>query len=176
MPMGRKAVFLDRDGTINRRAAPHEYISSLEDFELLPGSVEGMDRLAACGYLLVVASNQRGIARGLVSEEFLRASEAALQSALSASGVEIAAFYYCPHDLDDGCECRKPRPGMLFSAAENLDLDLERSWMVGDSASDMEAGAAAGCRTASIGEPAGATATIAARSLRDAAELICAEA
>ena len=172
--MSRPAAFLDRDGTINRRPPPHQYVSQLEDFELLPGAVEGMASLAACGYTLVLASNQRGIARDLVSEDFLRASEAALHEALAADGVEIGGFYYCPHEIEEGCDCRKPQPGMLLRAAAELGLNLESSWMVGDSASDVEAGAAAGCRTAAIGpEAAAAEATVTAGSLREAAELIC---
>ncbi len=148
-------------------------MTRLDDFELLPGAVEGMAHLAACGLTLVVASNQRGIARGIVSEGFLRASEAALQAELSLLGAEISGFYYCPHGIEEDCDCRKPRPGMLLRAAGDLDLDLASSWMVGDSASDVEAGSAAGCRTAAIGPETIERATITAPTLQRAAELIC---
>ena len=172
--MSRPAAFLDRDGTINRRPPPHQYVARIEEFELLPGAVEGIARLAECGYVLVVASNQRGLARGMVEEDLLRETEATLQKALRPHGAEIARFHYCPHDLDEDCGCRKPLPGMLLRAADELDLDLGDSWMIGDSVSDVEAGAAAGCRTAAIGsEAAAGDPTLTAASLREAAELIC---
>jgi D-glycero-D-manno-heptose 1,7-bisphosphate phosphatase len=171
----KKAAFLDRDGTINVRAAEHEYIARLADFAFLPGAVDGMARLADCGYELVVVSNQRGVARGIVDEAFLRASEKAINQALAVHGMAVAAFYYCPHEADEDCECRKPRPGMLLRAARERDLDLASSWMVGDSATDIEAGTAAGCRTAAVGSEVAATdATLVAASLGDAAGLICA--
>ena len=170
----RPAAFLDRDGTINRRPPPHEYVTRVEEFELIPGAVDGMAALAECGLLLVVVSNQRGMARGLVGAELLDATETVLQDALRPRGAEISAFHYCPHELDEDCGCRKPAPGMLLHAADGLDLDLAASWMIGDSQSDVDAGTGAGCRTVGLGEGLkGATAT--AGSLAEAAELICAE-
>lgn len=134
-----------------------------------------MAALASCGYTLVVVSNQRGIARGLVAGETLRGIERELQAALRRHGAEVTGFRYCPHELDDpACDCRKPKPGLLLAAARELDLDLESSWMIGDAASDIEAGEAAGCRTAYVGPgPPPGTAIISAPSLAEAAIEIC---
>jgi D-glycero-D-manno-heptose 1,7-bisphosphate phosphatase len=170
----RRAVFLDRDGTLNVRPDEHRYVETLERFVWLPGAVDGASALARAGFVLAVASNQRGIARGLVSWSTIAAIEQEIQARLGEQGVQIAAFRYCPHELDDVCDCRKPAPGMLLELAELLDLDLARSWMVGDSASDVAAGHAAGCSTALIA-PATARlpfADLVAPSLRAAAAAI----
>jgi len=167
--MTAAAAFLDRDGTINQRPAPHRYVASLDEFRWLPGAVEGLAALAAAGLALVVVSNQRGVARGLVSWEALAAIEREIQERLRPHGARISSFRYCPHELGDGCECRKPRPGMLLSAAAELDLELARSWMIGDAPSDVQAGAAAGCRTVLIGEGGpDAQPTLRAADLREA--------
>jgi D-glycero-D-manno-heptose 1,7-bisphosphate phosphatase len=100
--------------------------------------------------VLAVVSNQRGVARGLVSTATLAQIELEIQSRLREHGAEIAAFRYCPHELDAGCDCRKPAPGMLLALAGELELDLSRSWMIGDADSDVAAGRAAGCLTALI--------------------------
>jgi D-glycero-D-manno-heptose 1,7-bisphosphate phosphatase len=174
--VNRRAAFLDRDGTINRRPPEHEYVTRTEDFALLPRAIEGMARLAGCGHTLVVVSNQRGVARGLVSEEVLEQTEGLLQDALRPHGAEVAAFYYCPHELSEDCDCRKPRPGMLLEAASNLGVDLSSSWMIGDSPADIGAGEAAGCLTAYLGDEPGVAATVRAESLDAAANSICADA
>ena len=153
--MTRRAVLLDRDGTLNVRAAPHEYVTTAEAFEWLPGAPQALARLSRAGYALGVASNQRGVARGLIAPGVLTAIERRIQDDLAPLGSAIGAFRYCPHDHDDGCDCRKPKPGLLRMLAADLGVDLERSWMVGDSASDIAAGRAAGCRTALLGLPAG---------------------
>jgi D-glycero-D-manno-heptose 1,7-bisphosphate phosphatase len=147
-------------------------VTELAGFKLLPGAVEGMAELAGCGYELIVVSNQRGIARGIVGEEILHTTEKVLQRALEPLGARISGFYYCPHESDENCDCRKPRPGMLLRAARERGLDLEASWMAGDSMSDIEAGTAAGCRTVAIG-PDASGATLSAASLGEAAGLIC---
>lgn len=174
--MTRQAAFLDRDGTINQSPPQGEYVTQIEDFRLLPDAVEGMGRLARCGFALVVVSNQRGVAKGLVSEDLLRATEEAIQEALRPAGTAIARFYYCPHELEEECDCRKPRPGMLIRAQEELGLDASASWMIGDSGTDIEAGRAAGCRTAYLGDEPRVGATLTAASLADAASEICAKA
>jgi D-glycero-D-manno-heptose 1,7-bisphosphate phosphatase len=166
-------VFLDRDGTINVRAAEHDYIRDPRDFRWLPGALEGLVKLARSGRPLVVVSNQRGVSRGLVGCETLRAIETRIQDALEPYGCHIEAFNYCVHDLDAGCECRKPRPGLLLSAARDLQLDLERSWMIGDTEDDVNAGRAAGCRTILLThDPADHERT--AESLLQAASLVLA--
>jgi len=166
-----RAVFLDRDGTLNVRPAEHEYVRSVDDFHWLPGAVEGLARLQRAGYLLALVSNQQGVARGVVSTSTLRDIEARIQEDLSGVGCQIGAFRYCVHAAEDRCSCRKPEPGMLCELARELDLDLSRSWMVGDAESDVEAGRAAGCRTALLGGTSG-RADIVAGSLEEASRLI----
>jgi D-glycero-D-manno-heptose 1,7-bisphosphate phosphatase len=152
---GRPAAFLDRDGTLNVSAPEHEYVTALEQFVWLPGAIEGAAALARAGYVLAVVSNQRGIARGLLTEATLSEIEAEIQAALAPHGARVEAFRYCPHELDAGCDCRKPKPGMLLELASTLKLDLARSWMIGDSRSDIQAGRAAGTHTALITAGAG---------------------
>lgn len=156
-PQPRPAVFLDRDGTLNERPADHDYVRSSDAFAWLPGAIEGIVALAGAGFALFVVSNQRGVARGLIGPGVLDAIERRVQSALAPHGVAIEAFRYCVHELDAGCDCRKPAPGMLLDLSAEHVLDRARSWMVGDSASDMEAGRAAGCRCALIAPPGAET-------------------
>lgn len=171
----RAAIFLDRDGVLNIKPPAHEYVGTVEQFTWLPGAVEGAARLAAAGYVLTVVSNQRGIARGLVSPETLTGIEAVIQRGLGSQGAHVEAFRYCPHELDAGCGCRKPRPGMILSLAEDLELELGQSWLVGDAPTDIEAGRAAGVRTLLItedGQPALPLPDLTARSLLEASEQI----
>ncbi|MBA2513555.1 MAG: HAD family hydrolase [Solirubrobacterales bacterium] len=149
--MSRPAILLDRDGTLNVRPAPHQYVTRAEDFVWLPGVPEALARLRREGFVLGVVSNQRGVARGLVDPGVLVAIERRIQEALEPFGTRIDGFRYCPHDLDAHCGCRKPQPGLLHMLEADLDLDLSSSWMVGDTASDIAAGIAAGCRTALVG-------------------------
>lgn len=147
----QRAVFLDRDGTIIRDA---DYLTQLDEIEILPGVPEALRRLKRAGYLLLVVTNQSAVARGWLTEHNLRRIHRELQSRLAERDAEVDGFYYCPH-LPDGaverysgeCECRKPKPGMLLEAAADRDVDLSRSWMIGDSERDVEAGRRAGCRT-----------------------------
>ena len=147
-------------------------MTRVEDFAWLPGAIEGMLALANAGFVLAVVSNQRGIARGLLSWETLGEIEAEIQSALRPHGAEIAAFRYCPHSLDADCDCRKPKPGMLLELATTLDLDLANSWMIGDSRSDIQAGRAAGTHTALLAPAGRSEADVTAPTLLDAADLI----
>jgi D-glycero-D-manno-heptose 1,7-bisphosphate phosphatase len=168
------AAFLDRDGTLNVRPAEHEYITSARDFEWLPGATAGLARLAQAGYVLAVVSNQRGVARGLVTVSVLEDVEERIQRDLAALDCAITAFRYCFHDLDAGCDCRKPKPGLITRLADELELDLCRSWMIGDSDTDILAGSSAGCRTALVGAEGGATRPDAvAASLEQVSELVC---
>jgi D-glycero-D-manno-heptose 1,7-bisphosphate phosphatase len=145
----------------------------MSEFRILPGTVEGLVRLSRCELALVVVSNQRGLTRGAVTEELLRATEATLQRELAPHGVRIQGFYYCPHEVEANCECRKPKPGLLLRAAQDLALDLPASWMIGDSETDVEAGRAAGCKTLLLGNPDGSDATAVADSLLSGAKLVC---
>lgn len=169
----RPAAFLDRDGVLNRRPPPHDYVRSAEALELLPGVAGAVDALRAAGFATVVVSNQRGLARGLLTPETL----AAIERRLAEAGVRIDAYYYCPHDLADGCDCRKPAPGLLLRAAAELSLDLGASVLVGDEETDVEAGRAAGCRTVLVGGAGGAAtaADLTAPDLPAAVEAILAQ-
>lgn len=139
----RRAVFLDRDGTLNEEV---DYLASPEDFRLLPGVVDGLGELAGAGFALVVVTNQSGIARGILDEDTLRRIHETMRAELRAAGLEIDAVHACPHHPEIGapyfradCTCRKPRPGMLLEAAARHDLDLERSFSIGDSLRDLQA-------------------------------------
>jgi D-glycero-D-manno-heptose 1,7-bisphosphate phosphatase len=168
------AVFLDRDGVLNVRPPEHEYVTDLDGFVWLPQAAEGVAVLNRAGYRVVVVSNQRGVARGLVTTATLQAIERAIQAVLRHHGAAIEAFYYCPHDLDAACDCRKPRPGLLVRAARELGLDLPRSAMIGDAESDVAAGRAAGvARTILVAPPGTETgADAVATSLVEAATLL----
>jgi D-glycero-D-manno-heptose 1,7-bisphosphate phosphatase len=171
--MRRPAVFLDRDGTMNVKPAEHEYVTTLEEFAWLPGARSAIARFANAGYVVAVVSNQRGVARRIVHPSVLAELELRIQNDLAPYGCAIGAFRYCPHDTDAGCGCRKPAPGMILALAEELDLDLSRSWMVGDAESDVRAGHAAGCRTALIGSPGNSvSADLVVRSLDEASRKI----
>jgi D-glycero-D-manno-heptose 1,7-bisphosphate phosphatase len=144
----RAAAFLDRDGVIN---VDRGYVFRREDFEFVPGVLEGVRRLVELGYAPVVVTNQSGIGRGLYSEADFRALTAWMANAFAAADAPLAGVYFCPHHLDEAtgpyriaCDCRKPAPGMLLRAAEELRLDLAASVMFGDRASDLEAAQSAG--------------------------------
>jgi D-glycero-D-manno-heptose 1,7-bisphosphate phosphatase len=146
--MSRRAAFIDRDGVLNEERA---FVHRREDFALLPGAVAALRLLEAAGYLLVVVTNQSGIARGIYSEADYLALTEHMRAELAAAGVSLDAVEYCPH-LPDApleryrldCDCRKPRPGMLLRAAQALDIEPGASFLVGDRLSDLEAGHAAG--------------------------------
>jgi D-glycero-D-manno-heptose 1,7-bisphosphate phosphatase len=149
--MKRRAVFLDRDGTL---VHVRHYPSRPEDLVLYDGLVTWLARLKAAGYALVMITNQSGIARGLFTAGDLNRMHDSLQASLRASGAELDGIYFCPHHPEGSveeyaieCACRKPGPGMLHAAASDLDLDLDRSWFVGDILDDIEAGNRARCRT-----------------------------
>jgi D-glycero-D-manno-heptose 1,7-bisphosphate phosphatase len=174
--MRRRAVFLDRDGTLNVKPPEHEYVTSPRDFTWLAGAAAALARLAEAGYVLAVVSNQRGVARGLLTTEVLDNIEERIQHDLAPLHCAITAFRYCCHDYDAACDCRKPRPGLVTRLAADLDLDLDRSWMIGDSDSDMIAGRLAGCRTVLIGaKPTTTAPDLTSASLAQASELICAD-
>lgn len=155
----QKAVFLDRDGTINKYVG---FLRDIDDFELLPGVAEAVKLINASGYLAIVVTNQPVIARGEVTVPQLQEIHNKMETLLGAEGAYLDAIYYCPHhphkgyegevpELKIDCDCRKPKPGMLLKAAEDFNIDLSRSWMIGDGENDIKAGKAAGCRTALIG-------------------------
>ncbi len=140
----KKAAFLDRDGVINRKAPDGGYITRWEDFHILPGVPEAIARLRAANFLVIVITNQRGIARGMVSPATVEEIHAKMNNQLQSAGVTLDAVYYCPHDVLPPCACSKPQPGMLLTAAAEHHINLKNSWMIGDSPTDIEAGKRAG--------------------------------
>lgn len=156
----QKAIFLDRDGTINRYVG---FLRRPEEFELLPGAAEAIKKINASGYLCIVVTNQPVIARGEVTWDELDEIHHKMETLLGLEGAYVDGLYFCPHhphkgyegeipELKIDCECRKPKPGMLLAAAKDFHIDLSQSWMVGDGENDILAGKNAGCRTALIGE------------------------
>jgi D-glycero-D-manno-heptose 1,7-bisphosphate phosphatase len=143
----KKAAFLDRDGVINRKAPEGQYVTRWEEMVFLPGTCEAIRRLNNAGYLVIVVSNQRCVAKGLITTDELEALHAQIRERFQAAGARIDAIYYCPHDTEPPCVCRKPQPGMLLEAAQKHDVNLAESWMIGDSEHDVEAGRNAGCKT-----------------------------
>ena len=154
----QRAVFLDRDGTINKYIG---FLRNVDEFELLDGVCEAIKKINQSGYLAIVVTNQPVIARGEVSYEELQEIHNKMETLLGNEGAYVDAIYYCPHhphkgyegevpELKIDCECRKPKPGMLLQAAKDYNIDLSQSWMVGDSDNDVQAGKAAGCKTALV--------------------------
>ncbi len=146
--MGRQAVFLDRDGVLVRsevRDGKPYAPTRLEDFEILPDSIEATALLDEAGYVLVVVTNQPDVGNGAVEREIVEAMNARLAEVLPLKAIKV-----CYHGQGEGCACRKPKPGMLIEAAEELGIDLSRSIMVGDRWNDIDAGHAAGCKTVFI--------------------------
>jgi histidinol-phosphate phosphatase family protein len=140
-----RAVLLDRDGTINRDSPT--YIKSWEEFEFLPGALEAMRRLTTLGLPPVVVTNQAAIGRRLVSAEMVASINARMAGEIERHGGRVQKIYVCPHVADDQCLCRKPRPGLLLVAKEELGLDLASCYVIGDRPSDVQAGQAVGSTT-----------------------------
>lgn len=164
-----KTVFLDRDGVINACAKAHDYIKTWNEFRFLDGAAEGIRALNQAGYQIVVVTNQRGVARGLMSRDTLDNIHVRMCSALGERGVYINAVFVCPHNEGE-CSCRKPKTGLFLQAEQMLSIDKETSWMIGDSDSDMVAGARYGVRTILIGS--GNTGEYRGKSLQEAAKII----
>ena len=150
MTSKRQAVFLDRDGTIN---VEKDYLHKIEDFEFIPGASEAIKRLKDAGFLVIVVSDQSGIGRGYFDEHAVDKLHRYVQSELAGYNTSIDAFYFCPHHPEKGignykiiCDCRKGEPGMLLQAAKEYNIDLQKSFMIGDKLTDIEAGQRAGCQ------------------------------
>ena len=141
--MLKKVVFLDRDGTINRDSA--DYIKSREEFEFLPGSLEAIQNLTQHGFANIVITNQSAVPRKLITLKELGAVHLMMIDAAARHGGEIKDIFYCPHLPEDGCDCRKPEPGLLYQARDKYGIDLRTAVMVGDSARDIECARRAGC-------------------------------
>lgn len=142
----RKAVFLDRDGLINVQAPPHRYITKWEDFRFQTGVAESIRALNEAGYLVLVVTNQRGVARGMMTLEMVKDVHRHMCAALSEAGAHIDGIYICPHNEGE-CHCRKPEIGLFLQAERDFPIDKAASWMVGDNDTDVEAGCRYGVRT-----------------------------
>jgi D-glycero-D-manno-heptose 1,7-bisphosphate phosphatase len=146
-----KAVFLDRDGVIN---VDNGYVSQRDDFKFIEGVIDACKKAKEKGYLLVVITNQSGIARGYFTEEQFHTLTEWMDWSMADRGVDLDGIYYCPHHSEHGigeykvnCDCRKPKPGMLFDAIKELNIDVKQSILIGDKVSDLQAGIAAGVET-----------------------------
>ncbi len=152
---GRWTVFLDRDGTINRKASEGEYVLSADQLVLLDGAAAAIARLRSAGARVVVVTNQRGVALGRMTLDDLASVHGELAARLAGAGAALDAIYACPHERGS-CDCRKPAPGMFLRAVEDEpSIDLEGSAMVGDSITDVEAGARLGMTTVLLADPSG---------------------
>lgn len=146
--MKNKAVFLDRDGTIN---VDRGYVYKIENLQLIPGVIEGLKKLQDySNYKLIIVTDQSGIARGYYTEESYLKFREYMHRVLAENGVIINEEYFCPHIDEDNCNCRKPKAGMLKQAAKDFNLDLKECWMMGDKVKDILAGKNAGCRAIHI--------------------------
>jgi D-glycero-D-manno-heptose 1,7-bisphosphate phosphatase len=149
--VSNKAIFLDRDGTINWKAPATEerveYIKSWDDFKFIPGAEDAIKLMRDSGFKIIVITNQSQISRGIATQDAVDNIHANMKKALEERGVVIDAIYLCTHHPDENCNCRKPKPGMVEQAAKDLDIDLLQSYVVGDAAKDIMMGNAVGCKT-----------------------------
>lgn len=170
-----RAVFLDRDGTIIEDTG---YVAGAERVKFMPGSIRAIALLGENGFRVIVVSNQAGVARGYFDEAMVQATNRYIQSVLAEHGTFIDRFYYCPHHKDGvigkyrrECHCRKPEPGMIEQGARDFNIDLRRSFVIGDHHSDIAAGQRAGCRTVLIGDGSSGDEEVIARPDRTARDL-----
>ena len=147
----RPAIFLDRDGTLNVDVG---YLHRLDQLELFPYAGDALRLLKRAGYLLVIVTNQAGIAQGMIAPGFVEVAHAEMRKRLQGAGADLDALYYCPHhprgsvaDLSIDCRCRKPKTGMIDDAVRDLGIDLSRSWVIGDKWLDVQLGHNAGARS-----------------------------
>lgn len=134
---GRKYIFLDRDGVMNKRPPKGEYVCRPEDFTWLPGARQAIKRLNDAGYFTIMITNQAGIAKGVMTEDDFQKVRAKMSSELAEIGAHMDAVYYCPHGPNDGCACRKPKPGMLYQAQKDFAINLAECVFIGDDERDI---------------------------------------
>jgi len=153
MTKAKPVVFLDRDGVINERPGAERYVRQWEAFRFKEGALPMLSELFATGYRLVVVTNQQGVGKGLVNPDQLERIHTNMIAEIHRHGAELDGVFCCPHLESEGCDCRKPKPGLIFKALKTLPytVDLTASWIVGDSPSDIQAGQAAGIRTLLVG-------------------------
>ncbi len=147
-----RTILVDRDGVLNRKPPRAHYVRSWDEWVWIPGSRQALALLTAAGYRIIVISNQAGIARGAMSAADLEAIHCRMRAEAEAAGGKITAIYHCPHGWDEDCDCRKPKPGMLYAAQHDFDLDLTRTLFVGDDDRDRQAAEAADCLYAQVSE------------------------
>ena len=145
-----RAVFLDRDGTINVNQP--EYIHKIEDFRFTPKAVEALQKLSETDYKLIIITNQSGIARGHYKEQDMRILHTWMLQEMKGKDIRIDDIYHCPHGPQDNCACRKPKPGMALKAAQDFNIDLSKSWMIGDDDRDIIMAENAGVKAIKIGK------------------------
>ena len=148
----KKVIFLDRDGVINKKPKKADYVKNWSEFEFLPGTIQALQILCQKGYDIYIITNQPGIARGVMTKEDLDLIHQKMGEEFKKNGGKIKAIYTCLHGWNEGCECRKPKPGLLFQAAREHYLDLTKTIFIGDDERDIQAGQAAGCKTILIGD------------------------
>lgn len=143
----KKIILLDRDGVINKKPPKAEYVKSWEEFEFLPGAIDALKLLTQKEYEIFIISNQAGIGRGVMTEDNLKGIHKKFLEACKKEDIGVKGIYYCPHNWDEGCFCRKPKPGMLFKAAADHSFDLTEAIFIGDDERDKQAGKSADCKT-----------------------------
>ncbi|MDO8659060.1 MAG: HAD-IIIA family hydrolase [Candidatus Parcubacteria bacterium] len=148
----KKIILLDRDGVINKKASKAEYVRNWNEFQFLPGAINALKLLTKKKYEIIIISNQAGIGRGVMTEEDLRKIHEKFLEFCKKEKINIKGIYYCPHNWDEGCFCRKPKPGMLFKAAADHYFDLTKAIFVGDDERDEQAGKAVNCKTMLVSE------------------------
>lgn len=142
-----KAIFLDRDGVINKDPGFGGYVTSWKEFEFLPGALEALKKLSRAGYEIIVISNQAGVAKGLYTLQDLNEITKNMLKGIKEAGAKIRSVHYCPHRDEDDCNCRKPKTGLLLQATDGLKVAFSDTFFVGDNRRDILAGKAAGCKT-----------------------------
>jgi len=145
-----KTVFVDRDGVINQERS--DYVKSISELEIYPNVAKNIKLLKDAGFLVVVITNQSAVNRGIVTHEMINQIHNSIQDHLKKYGTFLDGFYYCPHTPNENCNCRKPKPGLLQQAILELNIDLNSSWMIGDSDSDIEAADSVGCKAIKIND------------------------
>ena len=142
--MKNKAVFLDRDGVINKKRIEH--VKSVDEFKIFSNVGDAIKLLRDKGYLVIIITNQSVIGRNIISEKKLDEIHIELKNYLEQSNTYVDSIYYCPHIPEQNCDCRKPKPGLIFEACQDFDIDLRNSYFIGDSISDLDAARNAGCK------------------------------
>ena len=145
-----KTVFVDRDGVINQER--NDYVKSISELEICPNVAKNIKLLKDAGFLVIVITNQSAVNRGIITHEMINQIHNSIQDHLKKYGTFLDGFYYCPHVPDENCNCRKPKPGLLQQAILELNIDLNSSWMIGDSDSDIEAADSVGCKAIKIND------------------------